>query len=99
MLGFVCILLAIETLFCIAQARTIELMYIDNRNYPGGPWQYFLDTQYLPIDIMFCSSLFCVTLVCDLLMVCTWNPLRIRPLTLRNSSGDAGSSGQQRDPP
>jgi len=63
------LLLLIETLFCIVQARSVQLMYIDNRNYPGGPWQYFLDTQNLPINVMFYATLFVLTFLADLLVV------------------------------
>ena len=45
-------------------------MYIDNRNYPGGPWQYFLDTQNLAVNVMFYATLFLITFMCDLLVVC-----------------------------
>ena len=69
MLCYITLLIIVETIFCISQARTIELMYIDNRYYPGGPWQYFLDTQHLPIDILFCASLFLVTFLCDIMVV------------------------------
>ena len=69
LLGYLTLLMSIETIFCIVQARTVQVIYIENRNYPGGPWQYFLDTQYLAINVMFYATLFVLTFLCDLLVV------------------------------
>ena len=70
LLGYITLLLCIETIFEIVQARTVQTVYIDNRNYPGGPWAYFLATQNLPINIVFLASYFAVTFLSDLLVVC-----------------------------
>ena len=75
LLSYITLLLVVETIYSVVQARTVELMYIDNRNYPGGPWQYFLDTQNLPVNVIFIATLFLITFMCDLLVVCrliTW---------------------------
>lgn len=64
------LLLLIETLFAAVQARTVEDIYISHRNYPGGPWAYFLHTQYLPVNVIFYSTLFLLTFLSDLLVVC-----------------------------
>ena len=69
LLSYLTLLLMIETVFCIVQARTVQVIYIENRNYPGGPWAYFLDTQYLAINVMFYATLFVLTFLCDLLVV------------------------------
>ncbi|RDB29451.1 hypothetical protein Hypma_016082 [Hypsizygus marmoreus] len=69
LLAYITLLLCIETLFMIVQARTVQDMYIDNRNYPGGPWTYFLATQYLPINVMFYATLFVLTFLSDLLVL------------------------------
>ena len=63
------ILLSVETIFSAVQARTVQVIYIDNRNYPGGPWAYFLATQNLPINVMFYATLFILTFLSDLLIV------------------------------
>ncbi|KAH9923181.1 uncharacterized protein BXZ73DRAFT_51093 [Epithele typhae] len=68
LLSYITLLLVVETIFAIVQARTVELMYIDNRNYPGGPWQYFLATQNLPVNVMFFATLVTITLLCDILV-------------------------------
>ena len=44
-------------------------MYIDNRNYPGGPWAYFLATRNVLINEIFYGSLFVLTFLVDLLLV------------------------------
>ena len=69
LLCYITLLLIVETIYGIVQARTVQVMYIDNRDYPGGPWQYFLDTQYLAINVMFYATLFLITFLCDLLVV------------------------------
>ncbi|KAI0714648.1 hypothetical protein C8Q76DRAFT_618809 [Earliella scabrosa] len=69
LLSYLTLLLMIETVFCIVQARTVQVIYIENRNYPGGPWAYFLDTQYLAINVMFYATLFVLTFLCDLLVL------------------------------
>ena len=43
------------------------------QNYPGGPWQYFLATQNLPVNVMFYATLFLITFLCDCLVVSIWN--------------------------
>lgn len=69
LLAYITLLISIETLFMIVQAKTVQDIYIDNRNYPGGPWAYFLATQYLPINVMFYATLFVLTFLSDLLIV------------------------------
>ena len=69
LIGYLCTLAIFDTIFVIVQARTVQVIYVENRNYPGGPWQYFLDTQYLAINVMFYATLFVITFLCDLLMV------------------------------
>ena len=66
---YLCLLLSIQLIFSIVQARTIEIMYIDNRNYPGGPWRYFLDTQHLAVNVIFYITFYIGTFLCDLLVV------------------------------
>jgi len=69
LLAYISLLLSISTLYMVAQARTVQDMYIDNRNYPGGPWAYFLATQYLAENVIFCSTLFVLTFLSDLLIL------------------------------
>ncbi|KAI0808156.1 hypothetical protein C8Q74DRAFT_116253 [Fomes fomentarius] len=69
LLCYITLLLIVETIYAIVQARTVQVIYIENRNYPGGPWQYFLDTQNLAINVMFYATLFLITLLCDLLVL------------------------------
>lgn len=69
LLGYITILLVITTVWEIAQARTIQLAYIDNRNFPGGPWQWFLASQSDPVNVILYALLFLETFLCDLLVV------------------------------
>lgn len=59
----------VETIFVIIQARTVQVLYVDNRNYPGGPWAYFLATQNLAINVIFYATLFVLTFLSDCLVV------------------------------
>lgn len=68
-LGYITLLLSTQAILCVVQARTVQVMYVDNRNYPGGPWAYFLDTQEQAIDVMFYACLFVLTFLSDLLVV------------------------------
>ncbi|OJT08330.1 hypothetical protein TRAPUB_782 [Trametes pubescens] len=69
LLAYITVLLIVETMFAIVQARTVQELYIENRNYPTGPWQYFLDTQNLAINVIFYATLFVMTFMCDTLML------------------------------
>lgn len=69
LLAYITVLLIVETMFAIVQARTVQELYIENRNYPKGPWQYFLDTQNLAFNVIFYATLFVMTFMCDALMV------------------------------
>ena len=53
----------------VVQANTVQSMYVDNRNYPGGPWTYFLATQNLAVDVLFYATLFVLTFLSDMLVV------------------------------
>ncbi|KAI9066559.1 hypothetical protein FKP32DRAFT_1673883 [Trametes sanguinea] len=82
LLCYISLLLIVETIFSIVQARTVQVIYIENRNYPGGPWQYFLDTQDLAINVIFYASLFILTFLCDTLML--WRSWTIWTASGRN---------------
>ncbi|KAJ3013836.1 hypothetical protein NUW54_g1477 [Trametes sanguinea] len=69
LLGYISLLFAVETIFSIVQARTVQLVYIENRNYPGGPWSYFLATQSQPVNVIFYACIFVTTFLCDALML------------------------------
>ena len=49
-------MLAVSTMFASAQAYTVQDIYIDNRNYPGGPWAWFLNSQEKTHNVMFFAS-------------------------------------------
>ena len=41
MLAYITLIFVIQSFYVGVQAVTVQLMYVDNRNYPGGPWTYF----------------------------------------------------------
>ncbi|KAF5361554.1 hypothetical protein D9757_008387 [Collybiopsis confluens] len=69
LLAYITVLLSVSTIFVIVQARTVQLMYVDNRNYPGGPFEFFLATQNWAVNVMFDASLFVLTFLSDCLML------------------------------
>ncbi|KAK2461395.1 hypothetical protein APHAL10511_005858 [Amanita phalloides] len=69
LLVYITVLLSLESLFVTAGTWTVEDMYINNRNYPGGPWVYFLATQNLPENLLFFAALFILTFLSDLLVL------------------------------
>lgn len=69
LLAYTTLLFSLSTIFTVVQAGTVQMMYIDNRNYDGGPWQYFLATQQLPINVLFIVCLFLLNLLADILFV------------------------------
>ncbi|EIM89910.1 uncharacterized protein STEHIDRAFT_92491 [Stereum hirsutum FP-91666 SS1] len=69
MLAFITLLFVVESIFTGVQTRTVQLMYVDNRNYPGGPYSYFNATQQLAVNVMFEATLFVMTFLCDSLVL------------------------------
>ncbi|VDC04348.1 unnamed protein product [Peniophora sp. CBMAI 1063] len=69
LLAYTTFVFFVETIFVGVQARTVQLAYIDNRNYPGGPWTYFLSSQSLAVNVMFEATLFVITFACDALVL------------------------------
>ncbi|KAJ6569379.1 hypothetical protein B0H19DRAFT_1024484 [Mycena capillaripes] len=68
-LVYITTLFSVEFLFVAVQAQTVQMIYIDNRNYPGGPWAFFLATQNAPVNIIFYVTLFMLTFLSDLLVI------------------------------
>lgn len=69
MLAYITALITVETIFVAVQARTVQLAYVDNRNYPGGPWAWFLASQSITVNVMYEATLFILTFLADLLVV------------------------------
>lgn len=61
-------LFIILLIFSAVSAGTVQQIYIDNRNYPGGPWSYFLATQNLAINVSFIATFFLLTFFADSLI-------------------------------
>ncbi|KAK7442718.1 hypothetical protein VKT23_015964 [Stygiomarasmius scandens] len=69
LLAYLTVLFLLETAFTAVQAYSTQEVLVDNKNYPGGSWQYFLDTQHEPINIAFYALLLPMTFLADLLVV------------------------------
>lgn len=69
MLAYITFLFIVQSVFVGVQSRTVQLMFVDNRNYPGGVWAYFLATQSLAVNVAFEATLFIMTLLCDCIVV------------------------------
>jgi hypothetical protein len=90
---YLTILFTILFVFMTVQAATVQVVYIDNRNYPGGPWAYFLATQNLPVNVIFIATFFLLTLFADSLIVrFIFHTIR-KLLPLLHSFGVVGSYG------
>ncbi|KAJ7350669.1 hypothetical protein DFH08DRAFT_935453 [Mycena albidolilacea] len=69
LLGYITLMLLIGSLYVAVQARTVQFVYIDNRNYPGGPWTFFLNSQTAAVNVIFYATLFLLTLLSDLFVL------------------------------
>lgn len=69
LLVYITFLFVAQSVFVGVQSRTVQLMFVENRNYPEGVWAYFLATQALAINVTFDATLFILTLLCDCLVV------------------------------
>ncbi|KAJ7198556.1 hypothetical protein GGX14DRAFT_401918 [Mycena pura] len=69
LLAYMSFMLLIESLFIAVQARTVQMIYIENRNYPGGPWAFFLASQTAGINVTFYATLFLLTFLSDILVL------------------------------
>ena len=45
LLIYITVLFILNTIYAGCTARDVQLDYIDDRNFPGGPLQYFLGQQ------------------------------------------------------
>jgi hypothetical protein len=68
-LTYITLLLGLSSLWVAVGTWTTVDVYINNRNYPGGPWAYFLATQNLPENVLFIVGLFIMTFLSDLLVL------------------------------
>ena len=68
-LAYITVLLLLELLVVVSTIGGLEEMYIQNRNYPGGPMAWFLAEANSPANVTFYASLFALTFLSDLLVV------------------------------
>lgn len=66
---YITILFSLESMSVAAGVWIVEEIYVNNRDYPGGPWAYFLATQNQPENVLFAVSTFLLTFLSDLLVV------------------------------
>ncbi|VDB94881.1 unnamed protein product [Peniophora sp. CBMAI 1063] len=69
LLAYTSIAFCIQTVYVAVQARVLQHVYIDDRNYPGGPWAYYLSSQSIPVNIVVQVTLFVLTFMCDVLVL------------------------------
>ena len=93
-MAYLTVLLSLSSLWVAVGTWTTVDIYISNRNYPGGPWAYFLATQNLAENVIFIVAFFVLTFLSDFLVVSQiLNLQRLIFDFFAISSGDAGSSG------
>lgn len=74
-LVYITVLLLLESVVVVTSICGLDEMYIQNRNYPGGPMAWFLAEANQPANVAFYSSLFALTFLSDLLVVSNHIPL------------------------
>ena len=75
-LAYITVLLILASLIAATAIWVLVDMYIENRNYPGGPMAYFLDTNQ-PLGTTVFGSLFASNFMGDLLVVSTFTPFSL----------------------
>ena len=68
-MAYISVLFSLDTIYAACTARDLELNSIDNRDYPGGPLQYFLDTSYIPVNTISVAVFFIANVLADALLV------------------------------
>jgi len=68
LMAYITVLFLILIMFVSVSAGTSQQMFIDDRAYPEGPVQYFLDTQSLPINVLWIVTFFLLTFFADSLI-------------------------------
>ncbi|KZV66049.1 hypothetical protein PENSPDRAFT_689319 [Peniophora sp. CONT] len=66
LLAYTTVVFCVQTVFVGAQALAVQRVYIDNRNYRGGPWVYFLSSE---TNIFTQATLIEVNLMSDALVL------------------------------
>lgn len=69
LLAYITLLLSLQSVVVSASTWTVVDAYVNHQDYSGGPWNWFLATQYLPEDVLFISFLFILTFLSDLLVL------------------------------
>ncbi|KAJ7927622.1 hypothetical protein B0H13DRAFT_2653366 [Mycena leptocephala] len=69
LLAYITTLFSLEFLFVVVQGEAAQMIYIDNRNYPGGPFAFYLAMQNAPVNVMFYATLFVLTFLSDILVL------------------------------
>ncbi|KIL60269.1 hypothetical protein M378DRAFT_168282 [Amanita muscaria Koide BX008] len=69
LLAYVTLLLILLSSLVAVVTWALEEMFINNRNYPGGPWAYFNSTHILPITAIYFAIAFSLTFLSDLLVL------------------------------
>ena len=92
-LAYITVLLILESSVIVTSTWILISMYIDNRDYPGGPMAWFLASANEPSEVAFWASLFALTFMSDLFAVSTFIQFPYFAFLNILSSGVVGSSG------
>lgn len=63
------LLFTVSTAFVVVEIRFAQLIFIDNQDYPGGPWAYYLSAQPLPINLAYRALTIIMSYMGDCLLV------------------------------
>lgn len=64
------IVFILNTLFCASADRVLELTFVDNDDFPGGPLAWLNLESYIPVDVLGTITFCIVNWLLDALMVC-----------------------------
>ncbi|KAI0042688.1 hypothetical protein FA95DRAFT_1682387 [Auriscalpium vulgare] len=69
LIAYISVLCAMNAIWTGTSAYGLQLTYIDNRNYPGGPFGFLLIEFSLPVNILSLASYIIGNVLADALMV------------------------------
>ncbi|KAF8894656.1 hypothetical protein BD779DRAFT_855688 [Infundibulicybe gibba] len=69
MLPYMTLLFALSSTMLVAQAHRVELMFVDNKNFPGGPWAYQEQTSGGMVNLLSTAAELALLFLSELFMI------------------------------
>ncbi|KAL1950151.1 hypothetical protein VTO73DRAFT_5274 [Trametes versicolor] len=68
LLGYLVLLMVVETTLVVTQARITQLIFVDSQNSPGGSLEFQVQSQTSPLNVVSDASIIALALLADLLI-------------------------------